>query len=121
MEGDDELAQEFEAAMLGLYDTWRTEIGYVASRFRILVANHGGVGAARRLLQKPGVSAGFARLSAAGRLELTVEYLVLRREYGGLFSADERGAARRRLTEHGMRRDQLTLEPYAVGRRPDPS
>ncbi len=112
MQGEVERALQFRSAMLDLYDTWRSEINYPAGRFRQLITNRGGVGAARFLLGKSGVSTGFARLAQAGRLELTMEYLILRPEFGSLFTAEERGIARRRLTDHGMRRDQLPLEPY---------
>ena len=113
---DDGPSCRFEAEMLGLYDAWwhkiPREIRWRANRFRQLVVIKGSVGAAQDLLAKPDVSTGFARLAAAGLLELTVEYLVLRPEFGTLFTAEERAVARRRLVEHGMRRDQLPLEPY---------
>lgn len=112
MQGDDERDLEFRSAMLDLYDRWRREVNYRAGRFRQLITNRGAVGAASFLLGKPGVSTGFARLAQAGKLELTMEYLVLRPEFGALFTVEERGVARRRLTDHGMRRDQLPLEPY---------
>ena len=81
----------------------------MATRFRQLVASRGGVGAASHLLGQSGTSSGFARLAEAGKLDLTVEFLVLRREFGGLFSAGERGIAGRRLVEHGMPRSSLPL------------
>lgn len=113
---DDGPSRRFEAEMLGLYDAWwreiPREIRWRASRFRQLVVTKGGVAAAQDLLAKAGVSTGFARLAAAGLLKLTVEYLVLRPEFGTLFTAEERAVARRRLVEHGMRRDHLPLEPY---------
>lgn len=112
MQGEDERELKFRSAMLDLYDTWRREVNYRAGRFRQLITNHGAVGASSFLLGKSGVSTGFARLAQAGKLDLTMEYLVLRPEFGSLFSAEERGIARRRLTDHGMRRDQLPLEPY---------
>jgi|BarGraNGADG00212_1021973.scaffolds.fasta_scaffold70676_1 hypothetical protein len=112
---DDGPSRGFEAEMLGLYDAWwhetPREIRWRANRFRQLVVTKGGVGAAGDLLAKAGVSTGFARLATAGLLKLTVEYLVLRPEFGTLFTAEERAVARRRLVEHGMRRDQLPLEP----------
>jgi hypothetical protein len=109
---DDLRAGEFREAMLALSVLWEREIGYRASRFRQLLASRGGVGAARHLLAKPGVSTGFTRLAEAGQLDLTMEYLILGSEFGTLFTAEERGIARRRLVEHGMRRDELPLEPY---------
>jgi hypothetical protein len=103
--------REFELAMLDLYEQWRG-IHYVATRFRQLVATRGGVGAAHYLLTKPGVSDGFLRLTEAAKLDLTVEFLILRREFGGLFTPEERSVARRRLMEAGMPRARLPLEPY---------
>jgi hypothetical protein len=41
-----------------------------------------------------------------------VEFLVLRPKFGTLYGPDERGIARRRLVEAGMRRAELPLEPY---------
>jgi hypothetical protein len=97
----------FDAAMSELYETWRREIRYPANRFRQMLARLGGVETARRLLGKPGVSAGFTRLSEAGRLELTMEYLVLQPEFTSLFTFDERRTARQRLVDHGMAADRL--------------
>ncbi|MGA3057697.1 MAG: hypothetical protein ABSE70_06635 [Candidatus Limnocylindrales bacterium] len=112
MHGDDDQTRAFNTAMRLLFDAWWREVHYMASGCRRLVRNREGVGAAHYLLAKPGFSPGFIRLAEAGRLELTVEHLVLRREFGTLFTAEERAVARRRLIEHGMRRHQLPLEPY---------
>ncbi len=109
---DDERAQRFEAELRSLFPQWLRAAEFRQGRVPLLIKNHGVVGAVKHLLHKPGASNGFVRLRDAGRLDLTLEYLVLKREYGGLFSAEERGIARRRLVEHGMRRDQLPLEPY---------
>jgi hypothetical protein len=106
---DDQSQRErtFDAAMLELYDTWRQEIRYAANRFRQMVQKHGGVETARRLLKKPDVSSGFLKLHEAGKLELTMEFLVLRKEFTPLFSFEERARARGRLIDHGMRVDRL--------------
>lgn len=47
----------------------------------------------------PGVE-GSPRIWAAGRLDLTVEARVLKPEYAGLFTDEERRIARRRLDEY---------------------
>jgi hypothetical protein len=78
-----------------------------------MIGTHGAVGAVKRLLHAPGLSNGFIKLRNAGRLELTVEFLVLRPEFGSLFTAEERGIARRKLVENGMARSALPLEPYS--------
>jgi hypothetical protein len=48
-----------------------------------------------------GTTEGFQRLKIEGRLDLTVEVLVLRPEYLGLFNEDERSVAAHRLAEAG--------------------
>jgi hypothetical protein len=45
-------------------------------------------------------------------LDLTIEWSVLRPEFGSLFTMEERGIARRKLVENGVARSDLPLEPY---------
>jgi hypothetical protein len=75
--------------------------GYWASYFLRGVRNHGGPDYARQLLRKPGTTPGFERLREEGRLDLTVEALVLRPEYATLFTDEERRIAAHRLAEAG--------------------
>ncbi len=112
MDSDARREAELEAALRDLAQRWRSEIKYVASRFSQLLDSRGALGAVGHPLAQPGVSSGFARLADAGRLDLTVEYLILRREYGSLFTPEQRMIARRRLVERGMPRAELPLEPY---------
>lgn len=81
-----------------------TARGYWASYFLRGVRNHGGPGYARQLLRKAGTSDGFQRLTDEGRLDLTVEALVLKPEYADLFSDEERRIAAHRLAEAGYQR-----------------
>jgi hypothetical protein len=71
--------------------------GYWASYFLRGVRNHGGLVYARRLLQQQGTMEGFERLKKEGRLDLTVEALVLRPEFRSLFSEQELNVASRRI------------------------
>ena len=57
--------------------------------------------AALTLLASPTVSDGFAALWQCGRLDLTVEALVLRPPWSALFTEQELTTARKRLTELG--------------------
>ena len=75
--------------------------GYVPSYFMRMLEEHGAVGTARQLLGHDQVSEGFTRLWNEGRLELTVEAIVLRPEFHELFTASERRTAQQRLTELG--------------------
>ncbi len=100
-------ARRFDAAMLELVETWKREVRYSATRFRQMVDRRGGVETARRLLGRPDVSSGFLKLKDAGKLELTIEYLILQREFTTLFTFEERGIARGRLIDHGIAVDRL--------------
>jgi hypothetical protein len=104
---DGSLTERFDAAMLEVYASAMREAGYPARRFLAMVRGRGGLEAARQLLTKPGVSEGFRRLAEARKLDLTMEYQVLRPEFADLFSEDERGIARDRLASHGTDEDEL--------------
>ena len=93
------LADQFHAEMIGIYETALRECGYRANRFLQMVLEHGGLGAAQRLLASGDMSNGFAALWDLGRLDLTVEALVLKPKYAPLFTEDEKSIARARLTE----------------------
>ena len=75
--------------------------GYWASYFLRGVRNHGGPDYAHQLLRQEGTTDGFQRLKEEGRLDLTMEALVLRPEYTELFSDEERRVAAHRLAEAG--------------------
>ena len=67
-----------------------------------MVRNQGGVVAARKLLADHKVSEGFLRLVKARRLDLSVEYFVLKPRYAPLFTQEERKVARDRLATYGF-------------------
>ena len=67
-----------------------------------MVRNEGGVPAARKLLGDGRVSEGFLRLVKARRLDLSVEYFVLKPRYAALFTPEERKIARDRLATYGF-------------------
>jgi hypothetical protein len=82
-----------------VYRATGRETGYWAGYFLRSVKRYGGVGAARRLLEKGGVSKGLTRLATMGRLDLAMETLVLSPEYEPLFTDEERAVAARRLEQ----------------------
>ena len=57
------------------------------------------LGAAREMIHKRDVSSRFKSLSEQGKLELTVESVVLESEWKWLFSEHERKIAKTRLAE----------------------
>ncbi len=100
----DERASRFEAAFVEVALAWKLETGYAWRRLRPMVARYTAVGTVKRQVIKPGVSPGFQKLKDSGRLDLTIEALVLRPEFAPLFTRPEKEAARRRLAAHGFGR-----------------
>jgi len=92
-------AQEFHQAVLAIYQKARDETGYNATYLLAMLAEDGGVETAKRLLASATVSTGFTALWNKGRLDLTVEALVLDPRFAGLFTADEIDIARGRLAQ----------------------
>ncbi len=67
-----------------------------------MVADYGAVGGAKRLLLGRKPSEGFTRLWEEGRLDLSVEFMVLLPRYVELFTTAERQEARRRLLTYNF-------------------
>ena len=98
-----DIERKFNIAMREIYETAKREFGYNATRFMQLVAEKGGVAAAKQLISKDGGTDGFATLWEHGRLDLSVEAHVLKSEYAELFSDDERRMCEERLKEFGYK------------------
>ncbi|MFC5815133.1 GmrSD restriction endonuclease domain-containing protein [Nonomuraea harbinensis] len=92
---------DFDRAMRLVYERARNEAGYPATYFLSMLAEHGGLATARKLLHSPAVSDGFAALGERGRLDLTVEAQVIDPRFEGLFTPDEIEIAHHRLQQFG--------------------
>jgi hypothetical protein len=97
-DGDDMEDKELSLtrAMLELYNIVGRETGYWANRYLQAVRRKGGLACAKALLARPR-SHGLERLMAEGRIDLSVEALVLDPRYADLFSPEERAIASTRL------------------------
>jgi len=91
----------FHRAMVRIHEQARDEVGYNANRFIQMVAELGGVETARRLLDASGVSDGFTTLWEAGRLDISVEAVVMRPEFEVLFDQRRLRTAPERLEQYG--------------------
>jgi hypothetical protein len=89
--------------MLSIYERAKSEVDYTAAFFLGMLSELGPLDTARKLLHAPAVSDGFANLWERGRLDLTVEALVLRPEFSPLFTDEELTRARARLEQFGYR------------------
>nr|MDT0658904.1 caspase family protein [Micromonospora sp. DSM 115978] len=99
---------EFHKAMLDVYRKAKKEVNYNAAYFLRMVDEVGGFEAARRLLRANAVSSGFTALWEKGRLDLSVEAVVLQDRFSGLFTDEELDIARNRLAEYGYKLDQTS-------------
>ena len=96
------LEDDFHQAMLNIYEHAGREAGYWAHYFLRAVRRYGGLEYARRMLQvrkNDSIQKGFQALIDAGRIDISMEALVLRPEFMPLFTNAEIQEARRRLQE----------------------
>jgi hypothetical protein len=98
-----QLQRTFHNAMVDVYRRARTEAGYNATLFLTMVSQHGGLGAARTLLNASKPSDGFTALWERGRLDLSVEAVILEPRFERLFTDDERDRAKDRLAQYGYK------------------
>jgi len=99
-----ELEKEFTLAMFDIYRRAKIDAGYNATRYLQLLQKYGGLETAKMLLYSP-VSEGYIALWERGRLDLTVEALILKEKWESLFSDEERKIAWERLRDYGYQGD----------------
>jgi hypothetical protein len=97
----EKLEARFDEAMHQIYRSALSECRYRATRFLQLVETHGGLSAAKQLLHSPGHPEGLTKLWELGRLDLSMEALVLTAPWDALFTDDDRRIARKRLRDLG--------------------
>jgi hypothetical protein len=96
----EELEKEFDMAMWNIYRRANVEAGYNATRFLQMLEDNRGIKTARILLHATNVSDGYTALWERGRLDLTVEALILHEKWNPLFSDFERAIAEKRLKDY---------------------
>lgn len=95
------LEQKFEAAMFEIYRRAKSEAKYNATIFLNMLTDRGGVATAKTLINAKKQSDGYTALRLAGRLDLTVEALVVEDvRWHALFLAEEIAKARKRLEDN---------------------
>lgn len=97
-----DLEHRFDMSMMNIYHRARAEVNYNATRFLQMLHDHRGQGTARILLHSAIVSEGYTALWERGRLDLTVEALILEPQWHELFTEEEREIARKRLNDYGF-------------------
>ena len=91
------LEERFHQQMLNVYRRAKDECGYTANRFHQMVEEQGGLQTAKALLASKRIPDGFAQLYMLGRLDISMENLVLQEPWANLFTDTELAVARRRL------------------------
>jgi hypothetical protein len=92
----------FDQAMFNIYRRAKDEAGYTATIFLGMISDRGGLLTAKTLINASKPSDGYTALYELGRLDLTVEAMVLETlEWHELFTDDELKRARRRLNQYG--------------------
>jgi hypothetical protein len=96
-----EMEKEFHKDIVAIYEKAKNECRYIATRFIQMVAEKGGLSAAKELIIKDGDTYGFGKLYDLHRLDLSVEALVLKEKYSSLFSDFEKRKCSERLKKYG--------------------
>ena len=92
---------EFHEAMLNIYRRAKSEAKYNAQRYLQMVVDHGGIEAAKMLIHADTVSDGYAALWERGRLDLTVEAMIIESpRFHSLFTEDEINICAKRLADY---------------------
>lgn len=95
----------FEKAMHGIYTRAKAEVGYNATIYFQMLDKRGGLGTAKSLINAATVSDGYTHLYERGRLDLTVEALVVENpQWHYLFEPSEIERARKRLEAYEYKR-----------------
>jgi hypothetical protein len=95
-----DLERNFHNAMTDVYRKADKECGYKATRFLQMLGEKGGVRTAKDLVTKDGGTEGFLKLWQFGRLDLSVEALVLKDEYKELFTEEQLRLCKERLEKY---------------------
>jgi hypothetical protein len=99
-----DLSRQSDAAMFEIYRRAKTEAGYNATIFLRMIGERGGLATARYLINSPKPSDGYTHLYERGRLDLTVEAMVIgNSKWHSLFTTEELSAASKRLKNYGYR------------------
>jgi len=97
-----ELSKQFDAAMFKIYQRAKSEAGYNATIFLRMISERGGLATAKYLINAPRPSDGYTHLYERGRLDLTVEAMVVENaRWHDLFTSEELAAANSRLKKYG--------------------
>lgn len=94
----EELAERFEAKLRHSIEISRS-IGYTPTVFIGMPDRHGGVETAKRLIAAGDLQSGIRKMAELGRLDITMERIMLEPAFAPLFTEGELAAAQWRLDQ----------------------
>lgn len=98
-----DLSRQFDLAMIEIYRRAKSEVRYAAI-FLQMVGDRGGLATAKYLINSANPSDGYTHLYERGRLDLTVEAMVVENpKWHRLFTTEELSKARSRLEKYGYK------------------
>src|SRR5487761_964428 len=98
-----DLLRQFDMAMFQIYMRAKAEAGYNATIFLRMISERGGLATAKYLISAATPSDGYTHLYERGRLDLTVEAMVISNtKWHELFTSEELAAANNRLRKYGF-------------------
>ena len=98
------MSKKFDGAMFDIYHRAKTEAKYNATVFLNMLSDRGGLSTAKFLINSRKESDGFAALFLAGRLDLTVEAMIIENPvWHSLFLPEELERAKSRLDSFGYK------------------
>lgn len=96
-----DLLKQLDQAMFTIYRRAKSETKYNATIFLGMLNDRGGLDTAKYLINTPKPSDGYTELSLKGRLDLTVEAMVIEEpRWHVLFTEEELAKARKRLNDY---------------------
>lgn len=96
-----DLEKELRGDMIEIYRKADKECGYRATRFLQMIDRKGPLVAAKELISKDGGTEGFTKLWEFGRLDLSLEALVISGKYNNFFTNEEVEMCKDRLRQYG--------------------
>lgn len=91
----------FDAAMFNIYRRAKEEANYNATIFLDMLTRYNGIATAKQLINAPRESDGYTALHQRGRLDLSVEAVVVESlEWRSLFTPEEIVRAEKRLKKY---------------------
>jgi hypothetical protein len=96
----------FHEAMLDIYEKAKEKYGYNSTRFYQTVIKRSGLQAAKHWLSSDTPQEGLFKLWELGGLEISMERLVLRKQFRELFSNIELNRAQKRLEDFNYTVDE---------------